>query len=178
MKDLLVLVDLDNKEIGYETKEQVHKEGYLHKAFSVFLYKGKEILLQKRNEEKYHSGGLWTNSCCSHPRCNESLEGAIQRRLNEELGIEAKVLVECLGEILYYQKFNDSVTEYERDAIYIGEYSGDIVYAIEEVSDVKWVDIDELKEDMVKNPDKYTCWFIIAFPMVVDYLNKKVYKNG
>lgn len=174
MEDLLVLINLDNKEIGYATKEVAHKEGYLHKAFSVFLCNGKKILLQKRNVSKYHSGGLWSNSCCSHPRYNERVEMAIQRRLHEELGIDNKVMLEYLGEILYHQKFNDTVTEYERDAIFIGEYTGNITYAVEEISDIKWIDIDELKEDIITHPDKYTCWFIIGFPLVLDFINKKL----
>lgn len=173
MDDLLVLMDLNNNEIGCATKEEVHKKGYLHRAFSVFLYKDNKILLQKRNEKKYHSGGLWTNSCCSHPRYHEDLELAIQRRLNEELGIINNVLVEYLGDILYHNKFSNSIIEYEKDAIYVGEYRGDINYSIEEISDVQWVEINEIKEEIIKNPNKYTCWFIIAFPLILNYLENK-----
>ena len=89
--DELILVDLSDHEIGTMDKAEAHRIGRLHRAFSVFIVHGGKMLLQRRNSKKYHSGGLWANACCSHPRKGESLEAAAARRLSEELGISCAV---------------------------------------------------------------------------------------
>ncbi|MDD7390412.1 MAG: isopentenyl-diphosphate Delta-isomerase [Lachnospiraceae bacterium] len=168
MEDQLIRVDLYDKEIGYGTKEEIHRKGQLHRAFSVFLVDDDRMLIQKRREDKYHSGGLWANACCSHPRRDESLEDAIERRLQEELGVTAPCRE--LSHFVYYMKFSDEMHEYELDHIFLGTYDGEVDFDRNEIEEVKWVDFDWLEDDMEKNPDHYACWFLIAAPKVLEFL--------
>ena len=121
------------------------------------------MLLQKRSAEKYHSGGLWTNACCSHPRQGEELSEAVERRLKEELGV--RMPVEELYSFVYRAQFENGLTEYEH--VFLGEYDGEIRLNEEEASEIRWMDMDELAEDLWKNPEKYTAWFLIAAPQVL-----------
>lgn len=180
MEDNLILVDIDDREIGSASKERAHFEGLLHRAFSVFLFQGNKLLIQRRNVNKYHSGGLLTNSCCSHPRVGESFEVAIRRRLREELGIIKSMDLCLVGNILYHEQFPDGVTEFEKDSIFVGEYFGEINICEDEIENAFWIEIDKLKEDVLENPQKYTCWFIIALPMVLDYVHNHMveYKSS
>ena len=123
------------------------------------------MLLQKRSAGKYHSGGLWTNACCSHPRQGEELSEAVERRLEEELGI--RMPVEELYSFVYRAQFENGLTEYEYDHVFLGEYDGEIRLNEEEASEIRWMDMDELAEDLWKNPEKYTAWFLIAAPQVL-----------
>ena len=123
------------------------------------------MLLQKRSAEKYHSGGLWTNACCSHPRQGEELSEAVGRRLKEELGV--RMPVEELYSFVYRAQFENGLTEYEYDHVFLGEYDGEIRLNEEEASEIRWMDMDELAEDLWKNPEKYTAWFLIAAPQVL-----------
>lgn len=172
MIDEIILVDTMDNEIGSGTKEDVHKLGKLHRAFSIFIIDGDKMLIQKRASDKYHSGGLWTNSCCSHPRKGESLEEAVNRRLYEEIGLNSDLTE--IGSFVYHVKFNNEVSEYEYDHVFIGDYKGDkIIENKEEVECTKWIKIDELKEDILQSPEKYTVWFITALPMVLKFLSEK-----
>lgn len=173
MSDILK-VDLQDNIIGYGTKDECHKTPILHRAFSVFLYSGNKMLIQQRAMHKYHSGGLWTNSCCSHPKKDETIEEAVLNRLGEELGIYCECK-ECFS-FAYYHKFNQSLYEYEVDHVFIGQYSGDVCINEDEAMDYKWIDIDDLLEDVKKKPEKYTVWFITALPKVVEIIkkNKKI----
>lgn len=168
MEDQLIRVDLYDREIGYGTKEEIHRKGQLHRAFSVFLVDDDRMLIQKRHESKYHSGGLWANACCSHPRRDESLEDAIERRLQEELGITAPCRELC--HFVYYMKFSGEMHEYELDHIFLGTYDGEVHFDRNEIEEVKWVDFDWLEDDMEKNPDHYASWFLIAAPKVLEFL--------
>ncbi|MEZ3467996.1 MAG: isopentenyl-diphosphate Delta-isomerase [Schaedlerella sp.] len=141
------------------------KNSCLYRAFSVFVYRGNKMLLQKRSAEKYHSGGLWTNACCSHPRQGEELSEAVERRLKEELGV--RMPVEELYSFVYRAQFENGLTEYEYDHVFLGEYDGEIRLNEEEASEIQWMDMDELAEDLWKNPEKYTAWFLIAAPQVL-----------
>lgn len=123
------------------------------------------MLLQKRSAEKYHSGGLWTNACCSHPRQGEELSEAVERRLKEGLGV--RMPVEELYSFVYRAQFENGLTEYEYDHVFLGEYDGEIRLNEEEASEIRWMDMDELAEDLWKNPEKYTAWFLIAAPQVL-----------
>ena len=123
------------------------------------------MLLQKRSAEKYHSGGLRTNACCSHPRQGEELSEAVERRLKEELGV--RMPVEELYSFVYRAQFENGLTEYEYDHVFRGEYDGEIRLNEEEASEIRWMDMDELAEDLWKNPEKYTAWFLIAAPQVL-----------
>lgn len=167
--DKIIEVDFLDKEIKEITKEEAHKYGILHRAFSAVLYKGNSILIQQRAHDKYHCGGLWTNTCCSHPRWNEELKDAVKRRLNEEMGIENVELEEILS-FTYYYKFDNGLAEFEYDHVFIGEYIGDFTINTEEVVDARWIHIDELMEWMKNKPHEFTPWFMIFMPKLREYL--------
>jgi len=164
----ILLVDLDDNEIGYSTKEDVHKYGTLHRAFSVFLVNEDKILIQRRNKNKYHSGGLWTNACCSHQRKTETLMDAVSRGLKEELGIECEVSEQF--SFVYRTKFAEDLYEYEVDHVFLGKYDGQIDLNLDEADAIEWVSISDLKERLRENADTFTSWFIIAAPRVIKIL--------
>lgn len=169
-EEKLVLVNFSDEPIGEETKMETHKKGLLHRAFSVFLYNGNQLLIQKRAAGKYHSAGLWANTCCSHPRVGERLEEAVERRLLEEAGI--KCPVEHLTSFVYREDFG-ALSEYELDHVFVGEYGGVFCCNLEEAEEMKYVDMDALAEDMVLSPQKYAAWFLTAFPMVYNHIKKR-----
>ena len=173
----LIMVDIFDNEIGRISKQEAHKNAILHRAFSVFLYDNNYLLLQQRAFNKYHSGGLWANTCCSHPRTNNILLDAKQR-LREEVNIKCENLQELLS-FTYLTKFNDNLFEYEYDHVIIGNYNKNNKLTInkEEVNDIKWVDIDELSMDLVKNPQKYASWFLICAPKVIKYIKNLQMKS-
>lgn len=173
LEERIILVDINDKEIGEAEKLEAHKKCLLHRAFSVYLYHDNKLLIQKRAEGKYHSAGLWANTCCSHPRVGEQLEAAVKRRLKEEAGIECQV--EELTHFIYREKF-ETMAEYEVDHVFLGEYGGEFLCNRKEASEMKYVDMDEIAEDLVKCPDKYTAWFIISFPFVYHHLKNKAEK--
>ncbi len=164
-KNEIILVDNFDNETGTSDKEKAHRQGLLHRAFSVFLYDGNRLLIQKRAEHKYHSGGLWANTCCSHPKKNESLSEAVKRRLYEETGICSDT--EEVFSFVYRHKFNDELYEYEFDHVFIGEYAGEYRADPEEISEMKWIDSEELEREMAEYPDDFACWFRIAAPGVI-----------
>lgn len=166
-EELLVLVNYFDEEIGQGKKMEVHKRGLLHRAFSVFLYDGNRILIQKRAAGKYHSAGLWANTCCSHPRVGETLEDAVKRRLLEEAGVSCPV--RHLTSFVYRENFG-ALSEYELDHVFIGEYKGAFVCNQEEAEEMKYVDMEELAADMIVHPEDYAAWFLTAFPMVYQFL--------
>ena len=162
MEEEIILVDENDKEVGIGEKLEVHRQGKLHRAFSILIFNSKgEILIQKRPRSKYHSAGLWSNTCCSHPRSNETLKEAVNRRLKEEMGIEG---VECqLKEIFsfVYRVDLGNLTEYELDHVFIGEFDGTPKPDKREVEDWKWISPRELRKDIKENSEKYTYWFKI-----------------
>ena len=156
----VILVDENDKEIGSEEKMEAHRTGKLHRAFSIFTFNSKgEMLLQQRAKNKYHSGGLWANTCCSHPRLGETLEEAIHRRLKEEMGFDCE-LKEIFSFI--YKDTVGTLTEHELDHVFIGMYDGEVHPNPGEVDDYKWVTIESLKEHVKTHPEAYTEWFKIA----------------
>lgn len=167
----IALVDINDNIIGYSTKDDVHKQGILHRAFSVFITNGNKMLIQKRNINKYHSGGLWSNACCSHQRENESLEEAVHRRLEEELGFDCKC--KEAFHFIYRSSFNNGLIEYELDHVFLGEYCGDVHCNLNEASEVKWIDFSELKDELLTCPESFSNWFIIAAPKVMSLLEEK-----
>ena len=162
IKEHVVLVDTNDNKLGLMEKLEAHRKGLLHRAFSVFvLDEKKRLLLQKRSLNKYHSPGLWTNTCCSHPRDNEDIIDAGKRRLNEEMGMSTNL--DQLFSFIYKVNFDNGLTEYEFDHVLIGISKNDPVINKEEVCDWKWVDIKRVKIDLVDNSYMYTEWFKIIF---------------
>lgn len=178
MEELLVLVNDNDEEIGYEEKGETHAKGKLHRAFSLFIYNkfdGK-MLIQKRAKGKYHSGGLWTNSCCSHPRKGESLVEAVKRRTNEELGLRLEnndLIWSQLCELKafeYFHKF-ENCAEYEIDHVFFLPVDSDNITLDpdkNEIEEVKWIYVAELQKWLDKQPGKFTVWFPEAFKIVCD----------
>ena len=158
MQEQVILVDPMDREIGTEEKLKAHREAKLHRAFSIFIFNAVgELLLQKRAETKYHSGGLWTNTCCSHPRPDEKLHCAARRRLNEEMGFDCELTE--LFSFIYYAELENNLSEHELDHVFVGCYDGQPSPNPDEVDDWKWMEIEKLKWDVEENPEHYTYWF-------------------
>lgn len=170
-RDDLVKVDIYDNELGDISKLEAHSKPILHRAFSVFLINDKgEILIQKRASHKYHSGGLWANACCSHPRKGEDVILSAQNRLKEELGFTTNL--KELFNFIYLNKFNDDLFEYELDHVLIGKYNGQIYLNKEETEAFEWVDVDSLSKELVQNPLKFASWFLICAPKVINIVKK------
>lgn len=168
----VILVDESDNEIGFEEKIKAHELALLHRAFSIFIFNNQnEMLLQQRALTKYHSAGLWTNACCSHPKPNETIEDAATRRLKEELGFTT-TLTKAFN-FIYQASFDNGLTEHELDYVFIGNYNNPILFNKEEVADYKFISIQKIEEEIKNNPQKFTAWFKIALPKVVEWLNKK-----
>lgn len=169
--DMLVLVDGRDRQRGSATKWEAHVQGALHRAFSVVLMReggeGPELLLAKRALCKYHSGGLWANSCCSHPRVGEETIDAAYRRVREELGCQAVDLHEVCG-FVYRAEFDNGLCEHEYDHVIVGRCTGDIVPNPQEASEVRWIGFDELAAELVAEPKKFAVWAPIVFSLVMD----------
>ncbi|CAN5626804.1 isopentenyl-diphosphate Delta-isomerase [soil metagenome] len=163
----VILVDENDQEIGTEEKLKAHQIGKLHRAFSIFVLNAhNELLIQKRAAIKYHSGNLWTNTCCSHPSPGDNIEDAIHIRLQEEMGFDCEL--KFLFKFIYKTEFNNGLTEHELDYVYLGRYNADPVPDQAEVGDWKWINLGDLKEDIQKNPEKYTFWFNHIFNQIYD----------
>lgn len=161
----VILVDAQDQPVGTMEKMEAHEKALLHRAFSVFLFNSRgEMVLQQRALSKYHSGGLWTNACCSHPAPGEETEAAARRRLREELGLDLPVTK--IFDFMYRADFDNGLTEYEFDHVFTGHYEGEVNFNPEEVMAVTYLSMDRLRSDMEQNPGKYTAWFRIAFPRV------------
>ncbi len=159
-KNNVILVDKNDNKIGVCGKIKAHEEGLLHRAFSVFTFNSKnELLLQRRVKEKYHSGGLWTNTVCSHPQKGENLEEGIKRRMVEEMGFSTDV--KEIFSFVYKSEYENGMTEYEYDHVFISFYDNTPKPNQDEVMDYEWMTVEKIKKDIKKNPDKYTTWFKI-----------------
>lgn len=167
----IILVDEKDKQIGSGEKMEVHQQGKLHRCFSIFVFNPKgKLLLQLRAKSKYHSGGLWTNTCCSHPKVGENLKKAVHRRLKEEMGFDCR-LKEVFS-FIYKAKLNHGLTEHEFDHVFIGTFDGKPNPAPEEADGWKWIDMEKLKKDITQNPDNYTVWFKIALKKLNSYFER------
>jgi isopentenyl-diphosphate delta-isomerase len=163
MPEMINLVNKSGERIGSREKLAAHVKGQLHEAFSIFVFNSNdELLLQKRALDKYHSGGLWTNSCCSHPRVGEEIEKAVHRRLMEEMGFDCD-LEEKFSFVYKAENLANDLTEFEFDYVFVGNVddSVKVVPNPAEVCEFKWIKIDDLKEDIIKNPSMYTEWLKI-----------------
>ncbi len=159
MQQQVILVDKNDREMGTMEKMEAHRQGVLHRAFSVIIVNDNgEMLLQQRAVHKYHSGGLWTNACCSHPYPGEDIIAAGERRLYEEMGIKTKL--DTIGSFIYQCNFSNGLTEHEFDHVLKGIYNEDPIINVEEVETFKWMNIDLLKSSIIRNPELYTFWFL------------------
>ena len=167
----IILVDENDKEIGSEEKMKAHKEGKLHRAFSIFIFNSKnELLLQKRASSKYHSPGLWTNTCCSHPKPGEDVLSAAHRRLKEEMGFDCKL--KKIDSLVYKKSFPNGLTEHEYDHLIIGKSDITPKTNKDEADDFKWMALNKITDNIKANPKIYTYWFKITLPKVIKYLKK------
>ena len=160
--EYVILVDENDQEIGKMEKQEAHEKGLLHRAFSVFVFnENKELLLQQRALTKYHSAGLWTNTCCSHPRIGETIEQAAHRRLMEEMGFDCDLSTKT--SFIYKAAFENGLTEHEFDHVLVGSFNGEININPTEVKNFKWINLEELQIDLLQNNQNYTAWFKIIF---------------
>jgi isopentenyl-diphosphate delta-isomerase len=170
-EEVILVNELDIPQ-GTMEKMEAHRLALLHRAFSVFIVNSQgEMLLQQRAPEKYHSAGLWTNACCSHPRPGEDTRQAALRRLHEELGFTTEL--EKIFDFTYKSAFGNGLTEFEFDHVFMGNYDLAIHPNREEVSDIAFYTLDFISADLSEHPERYTSWFHLAFPMVKKWINSR-----
>lgn len=162
MEEKVILVSETDDQLGLMGKMEAHEKGVLHRAFSVFIFnKSGQLLLQQRALDKYHSPGLWTNTCCSHQRDGESSIEAGKRRLMEEMGFNCDL--EEIFWFIYKADFDNGLTEHELDHVLVGYYDEDPVVNPEEVASFKWMSLEDVKDDISEKPELYSAWFKIIF---------------
>lgn len=163
MQEHIILVNEQDEQVGTEEKLRAHELGLLHRAFSIFIFNSKgELMLQQRAWHKYHCGGLWTNTCCSHPRVGEDTAAAAHRRLQEEMGFDCE-LREVFS-FVYKVPFANGLTEHEFDHVFVGTYDADPVLNPEEAAAWKWISPADLQAAIAADPDNYTYWLKVALP--------------
>ncbi len=169
-EEKVILVNEKDEQIGLMPKLEAHEKALLHRAFSVFVFNNKnELMLQQRALSKYHSPGLWTNTCCSHQREGESNLQAGSRRLYEEMGFVTPL--EEKTSFIYKAPFDNGLTEHELDHILVGHYNDEPNINKEEVEAWKWMPLEDVKVDVHLNPDFYTAWFRIIFDKFYEFIN-------
>jgi isopentenyl-diphosphate Delta-isomerase len=162
MNDRVILVDCDDVAVGFREKQRAHLDGALHRAFSVFIFDGDgRLMLQRRAASKYHSGGLWSNACCSHPRPGESTAAAAQRRLQEEMGFSCSL--QLAFSFVYCADVGGGLIEHEYDHVFVGLHDGDADPAPAEVEGWRWATPGSLEEELRREPGRFTFWFRVAF---------------
>lgn len=165
----VILVDENNNEIGTMEKMEAHEKGLLHRAFSIFIFNHKnELMIHRRAFHKYHSGGLWTNTCCSHPRPNEDVNNAAHRRLQEEMGFDCEM--NHVFDFTYKSELDNDLTEFEYDHVFIGFYEQFPNINLDEVVEWKYMSLDAIELAIEKQPNEFTAWFKIVFEQVKDKL--------
>ncbi len=173
MKEQVILVDVHDNPIGLMEKIEAHEKALLHRAFSVFVFNDKkELMLQQRASDKYHSPLLWTNTCCSHQRDGETNLGAGKRRLQEEMGFVCE-LKEVFS-FIYKAPFDNGLTEHELDHVMVGTFNDEPNINKEEAESYKWMPLEAVKKDMEEKPEIYTAWFKIIFKESYDVLKKSL----
>ncbi|MEI6087301.1 MAG: isopentenyl-diphosphate Delta-isomerase [Bacteroidota bacterium] len=164
----VVLVNDRDEELGVMEKMEAHEKALLHRAFSVFVFnQSGELLLQQRALDKYHSGGLWTNTCCSHPRPNETVSAAASRRLREEMGFE--VPLEKIFDFVYQASFDNGLTEHEFDHVFVGYYDGPMDVNPVEVNDYVFRSMESIQHSLESHDGLFTAWFEIIFPKMMQW---------
>ncbi|AUP78250.1 isopentenyl-diphosphate Delta-isomerase [Flavivirga eckloniae] len=170
MEEKVILVNEKDEQIGLMPKMEAHEKALLHRAFSVFIFNDKnELMLQQRALNKYHSPGLWTNTCCSHQRDGETNIEAGKRRLQEEMGFVVD-LQESVS-FIYKAPFDNGLTEHEYDHVLLGKYNETPIINPDEVASWKWMPLEEVKTDISKQPDLYTEWFKVIFDKFYEHIN-------
>ena len=169
LNEMVVLVNPQDQEMGLMEKMEAHRTGALHRAFSFFIFNSKgEWLLQQRAHGKYHSGGLWTNACCSHPRKGETAAMAATRRLQEEMGLYCQA--KPLFHFIYRSEFSNSLIEHELDHVCVG-YSDQLPNINDdEVASYRYISTDALEFELKAYPEHFTVWFRICYEQVKDKL--------
>ena len=169
-EEQVILVNEKDEKIGLMPKMEAHEKAMLHRAFSVFIFnKDGQLMLQQRALSKYHSPGLWTNTCCSHQRDGETNIAAGKRRLEEEMGFS--VPLEEKASFIYKAPFDNGLTEHEFDHVMVGYFDGVPQINAEEVAAWKWMDLEAVKQDLEDRPHLYTAWFHIIFETFYNLLN-------
>lgn len=169
-EEKVILVNEKDEQIGVMPKLEAHQKAVLHRAFSVFIFNDKnELMLQQRALNKYHSPGLWTNTCCSHQRESESNIEAGKRRLNEEMGFVTD-LKETIS-FIYKAPFDNGLTEHEFDHVMVGYYNDEPKINLDEVASWKWMPLEDVKNDIGTHPELYTEWFKIIFNKFYQHIN-------
>lgn len=164
----VIIVNEQDEVITSMGKMEAHREGMLHRAFSVFIFNREgELLLQQRAAKKYHGGLLWSNSCCSHPYINEPVELAATRRLREELGFTTPL--KKIFYFIYHAEVENGLIEHEYDHVFAGEYEGEVFLNPEEVKAYEYRSIKEIKQSIQQHPANFTSWFRIAFPRIENW---------
>ena len=161
----LILVDRNDRQVGIGEKLQTHREGRLHRAFSIFVFDSAgRLLLQQRAPFKYHSASLWSNTCCGHPRPGESTEAAARRRLQEEMSITCDL--RKVSAFVYRKRLTPHLTEHEYDHVLVGRFDGSPLPAALEVAAWRWVEVGDLRRELRDHPGRYTCWLKPALDRV------------
>ena len=165
-RNKVVLVDENDYALGEMEKLEAHKQGQLHRAFSIFIFNDKgELLLQQRANHKYHGAGLWTNTCCSHPRWQEDVRSSARDRLAFEIGLTCDLVFS--HSFVYKTAVENKLIEHEYDHVFIGYSNDEPQVNRDEVQDYKWMSLDGILEDIDQNPHSYTYWFKVALPSVI-----------
>lgn len=163
--DFVITIDEADRALGRAEKMAAHQHGILHRAFSVFIFNEKrELLLQQRAFNKYHSGGLWTNTCCSHPAPDEDTTAAAHRRLQEEMGFDCPLIY--LRPFRYRATVDNDLIENELDHLYSGRYNGAVFPNPDEVSSYKFMSTENIRDWMQREPTAFTAWFKMIFPQL------------
>lgn len=167
MTEKVILVDHSDNELGLMEKLEAHLTGKLHRAFSIFIFnQNQELLIHKRADSKYHSGGLWTNTCCSHPRPGETLDQAAHRRLKEEMGFDCQL--QHKFHFIYSANLENGLVENELDHVFFGRFDGIPVLNQEEASEWRSIGLNELQNEIEQDPSRFTAWLKIALPKVLN----------
>lgn len=167
----VILVNEEDEQIGLMEKMEAHRKGLLHRAFSIFIFNKKgEMLLQQRALNKYHSGGLWTNACCSHPIPGENTLEAANRRLQEELGFYTPLTKAF--HFTYRTDFENGLIENEFDHVFTGEFGSAIKMNENEVNDFCYKPMEEIRQLLIDQPKRFTSWFLLAFPQIEKWWHK------
>tara|TARA_B110000967_G_scaffold98581_1_gene101271 strand:+ start:111 stop:626 length:516 start_codon:yes stop_codon:yes gene_type:complete len=170
IEDKVILVDANDNQVGLMAKLEAHEKGVLHRAFSVFIFNKKgELMLQRRALGKYHSPGLWTNTCCSHQREGESNIESGKRRLSEEMGFVTELIEKT--SFIYKTKFDNGLTEHEFDHVLVGNFDNSPKINTEEVDSWKWMNMENVKDDIKVHSNNYTVWFKIIFEKYYKFIN-------